>query len=147
MKRAILAATLALPFLCPTSLATTEQPMRIVIETISHNLQRYDTVGDYWIAPDGSLHIVVSKMQDSRYDSLVMVHELVEALLCVHRGITMKQIDDFDMGPGKNLDEPGDSPKAPYHKEHVFATKVEKMLAKQLDVNWEAYNKAIDELP
>jgi hypothetical protein len=33
--------------------------MRIVIETIDHSKQRYPTVGDWQVKPDG-LHITVS---------------------------------------------------------------------------------------
>ena len=42
--------------------------------------------------------------------------------------------------------EPGDSPDAPYHKEHVFATKIERLLAKEFDVDWREYEAAINSL-
>jgi hypothetical protein len=37
-------------------------------------------------------------------------------------------------------------PHAPYHKEHVFATEIEKMIAKKLKVNWSMYGKKINDL-
>jgi hypothetical protein len=42
--------------------------------------------------------------------------------------------------------EPGDHPGAPYHAEHMFASKVEEMLAKQLGVDWLEYERAIEAL-
>jgi hypothetical protein len=41
-----------------------EAPLKIVVETIEHSKQRYPTVGDWQLRPDG-LHIYVSKMSDS----------------------------------------------------------------------------------
>jgi hypothetical protein len=42
--------------------------------------------------------------------------------------------------------EPGDHPGAPYHREHVFATRIERLLAEELGVDWNAYSAAIEAL-
>jgi hypothetical protein len=76
--------------------------------------------------------ITVSRMPDERYEFLVGLHELIEAYLCKTRGISEASVTAFDTGVGANLDEPGDDPRAPYHNEHVFATKVERMMAAEL---------------
>ena len=47
--------------------------------------------------------------------------------------------------PG-NVDEPGDDPKAPYRKQHLIATGVEKLMAAELGVDWKAYDKKVNEL-
>jgi hypothetical protein len=118
------------------------RPLRIVIETVDH--QRYPTAGDWQLKPDG-LHIFVSRMSDQRYEFLVGMHEVIEAYLCKQAGVTQAAVDRFDQAyehrrkPGDSS-EPGDDPKAPYHLAHVFATKVERMLADQLDVNWSTYD-------
>jgi hypothetical protein len=52
--------------------------MHVVIETIDHLKQRYPTVGDWQLKPDG-LHITVSKMSDSRYEFLIGMLEVIEA--------------------------------------------------------------------
>lgn len=125
--------------------------MKITIETIPHDLQRYETVGDWKFNKKGDLTISVSQMGDFHYEMLVAVHELIEVLLCQDRGIEQETVDAFDIAfeearkPG-NLDEPGDSKKAPYHKEHVFATVVEKLLSKEFKVKWKDYEKTINEL-
>jgi hypothetical protein len=42
--------------------------------------------------------------------------------------------------------EPGDDPAAPYHLQHQFATKIERQVARQLGVDWKAYEAAINSL-
>ena len=125
--------------------------MKIVIETIPHKNHRYPTVGD-WYWKKGVLHIKVSKMSNWKYEVLVAVHELVEVMLCKDRGITTAEVDAFDIAfekarkPG-NEDEPGDSPKAPYRKEHFFATNLEALFSAELKVDWAKYEKEINSLP
>ncbi len=122
--------------------------MRVVIETIPHGSQRYETVGDWWFDPDGTLQIRTSDMGNEDYEILVALHELVEVLLCKKRGITDEVVSAFDVAfeaarVEGNEDEPGDDPAAPYRKEHLFATGVEKLLAAELGVDWKTYDKAV----
>ena len=76
------------------------------------------------------------------------MHEAIEAYLCKQAGISQVAVDRFDQAyerrrkPGDDS-EPGDDPKAPYHFAHVFATKVEHMLADQLGVSWSAYDREV----
>lgn len=98
------------------------------------------------------LQIRVSDMGNEDYESLVALHELVEVLLCQKRGITTEEVDAFDKAfeaarPDGNNDEPGDDPKAPYKKEHFFATNIEKLMSAELGVDWTAYEAAINRLP
>ena len=87
-------------------------------------------------------------MSDQRYEFLVGMHEAVEAYLCKQAGISEAAVDRFDQAykrrrkPGDDS-EPGADPTAPYHKEHMFATKVERMLADQLRVSWGAYDREV----
>lgn len=132
-----------------------EKPMRIVIDTLPPVQQRYDTVGDYQFEyKDGvpQIHITVSQMGNQQYEFLVALHELVEAELVLRRDIPQKAIDDFDMAyeaARKDGDdsEPGDDPKAPYHKEHLFATAIERLMAGELGVDWTAYDAAVEAMP
>ena len=119
--------------------------MNITIKTIPHKEQRYDTVGDWQFTEAGDLAITVSAMGDWRYEALVAFHELAEAVLCKARGITAEQVDAFDKWHAGNIDlgEPGDHPDAPYHKEHFFATTVERMLAAEFGFDWHTYDEAV----
>jgi hypothetical protein len=123
--------------------------MIITIADIPHDQQRYETVGDWQWNDKGNLLITISNMNDWKYNFLVAFHEQIEVMLCKAKGISQESVDNFDMeyearrSPEDTTSEPGDSELAPYHNEHVFATKLEQEMAKDLGVNWEEYEKAI----
>ncbi len=123
-----------------------------LIFTIPHKLQAYPTVGNWQFTKDGVIVIFVSELSDWRHEMLVAIHELVEATLCKNRGITEAQVDAFDMAYEKNRtngdnSEPGDNPYAPYHKEHFFATNIERLMAGELGVGWSEYETRLNALP
>lgn len=125
--------------------------LNIKIITIDHKDQRYETVGDWVWSSTGNLTIFVSNMGDWRKEFLVAIHELIEVFLCRERGITQEQVDSFDMQFEAtreigNTDEPGDSVLAPYHKEHFFATTLERAICQELGVDWFDYEKIINSL-
>ena|ERR1700678_1739107 len=125
--------------------------MKIIIETIPHDSQKYETVGNYWKDPDGTQHIVVSDMGNDDYAFLVGLHELVEAKLCEKRGITDDAITAFDEAfeakRGEDDEsEPGDEPDAPYAKEHCTATAVERLMCAELGLSWKEYEAAVNSL-
>ena len=72
-------------------------PLRMHIETIPHQIQRYPTVGDYWLDETGVEQIRVSEMMDWRYEVLVAVHEIVEMALTRQRNIAEEAITEFDI--------------------------------------------------
>ena len=117
--------------------------LNIEIKTIPHNEQRFSTTGDYF-RDGGRLRFRISELGNRKYEFLVAVHEVVERILCEARGITDREIDRFDMASDAN--EPGDDPSAPYHQEHVFASRIERMLARELHVDWDDYESAIEQL-
>ncbi len=103
---------------------------------------RYATRGDWWWQGD-TLEIRISReeqRQNPLYPFLLLVHEMVEALLCRLSGITTEEVDALDMNYGGD-GEPGDDPRAPYRWEHATAELVERVLAKRLSVNWQDYLK------
>lgn len=125
---------------------------RVVIETIDHKAQRYDTVGD-WLYDDasGTVTVYVSDMGDWRMNMCCGVHEVIETLLCVQRGVSEESVSAFDVqfeqerqaGKHGPDDEPGEAADAPYRKEHAVADVVERLLALELDLPWVAYNDAL----
>lgn len=144
---------------------------RAHIETIAHKDQRYSTCGDWQVWGYGqvrlgsgltptprrtgvTMHILVSEMPDWRYMTLVAVHELAEAILCHHRGVTDEEVTAFDrlfeaereQGAHDEHAEPGDDERCPCRKEHQFATKIERMLADELGVDWAAYEAVVEAL-
>lgn len=102
---------------------------------------RYDTEGD-WTVEDGALLIDVSANMPRREQILIAIHELVEAFVCTERGVTQADVDKFDIGY-HGAGEPGDSPDAPYRREHRFAALIDHLIAHELgmqdygSVTWE----------
>ena len=128
--------------------------MKILIQTIPHSCQRYDTIGDWQfittgkfpgLTPEPGLAVHLSEMSDERYEFLVALHEMVEAYLCKHAGISSKEVDAWDMlyqGEG----EPGDALGCPYNRQHRVASAIEELVALHLDIDWKAYEKEVEDL-
>ena len=117
----------------------------ITISTVPQEQQRYDTAGDYFT--DEPLHVTirVSDLKNPRYEFLIALHEMVEMFLCHNRGIGEDMVDKFDFA-FKGAGEPGDDPNSPYFREHQFATVIERMMAHELGVDWQSYNKRLEEV-
>jgi hypothetical protein len=128
--------------------------MRIIIETIPHERQRYETVGDYQYMPDGTLYITVSDMGNTFYEKLVAIHELIEQTLTEHRGLNEPDITDFDLyyekrraqGLVDENSEPGFDNNSPYLREHTLATSVEMQMVALAGESWNDYDKKVNEL-
>ncbi len=117
----------------------------INIKFIPHAEQRYVTVGDYWKDYNGNLQIRVSCLDNEDMENLIAVHELNEALLVYKRGISEEEITKFDIDfdEANREGEPGDALDSPYRKEHFFATLAERLLCRELEVNWTEYDNTI----
>jgi len=129
--------------------------LNVRIKTIPHHFQEYDTVGNYWRDVDEGgaevLEIRVSRMRDRRHEFLVALHEFIEAFLCDWRRIPFGKITRFDIDyeSSRRKDEPaepGASPRAPYRREHQFAERVERSVARELGVDWTRYDRAVGRL-
>ncbi|MDO8557292.1 MAG: hypothetical protein Q7R98_02400 [Candidatus Jorgensenbacteria bacterium] len=124
--------------------------MKIAVKTIPHKSQRYETPGDWWWK-NNDLEIRVSRMDNWKYESLIAIHEIVEAVACKTHGIKQKRVEKFDIAYEKNrkegdMSEPGDEPNAPYNFEHGLATGVERIIAVFLKVKWKDYDKKVNGL-
>jgi hypothetical protein len=107
---------------------------------------RYRTVGDWFLnVPRDYLVIQVTDTGNWKYNVLVAVHELIEAILCLHDGVTEKQVNKFDL-EHQDDDDPGTHPKAPYHKQHLIAMGIEMTLAALLGVKWRVYEETLDRI-
>lgn len=132
--------------------------MRTIVEmrAIAHSDQRYDTWGDWEFDASDKLTITMSELPKPnwRYDYLGAIHELLEAALCRHQGITQADVDAFDIDYEKRrmagqtqaacgckiTDDPGGDIHAPYRLAHAYALSVEYGLARLLDVDPAAYD-------
>lgn len=109
--------------------------MKLVeVKVVPAKEQRYPTVGDWWYDGNGTLQIRVShELGNPSAIEAVALHEQIEAFRCTALGITEKAVTDFDLlyvqeralGKHTEDDEPGDDPRAPYQRQHFFATNLE----------------------
>lgn len=114
--------------------------MKTVIQSVQKEEHRYDTDGDYFVQ-DGVLNIRVTKQKDWRHEFLIALHELIEEATTRNLGIKEEDIMAFDTGPlGGKSDDPGAMMEAPYHKQHVFAENIERLVAGELGIDWVEYN-------
>lgn len=125
--------------------------MKIHMKTIPHENHRYPTVGDWFIHKNGAITIDVSDMKNEDYAFLVAIHEAIEVWLCRKRGVSEEAVNAFDIAYEKNrpegdVSEPGDHPDAPYQREHIFATKIERLLAAELGIDWGHYDFTVNSL-
>ena len=127
----------------------------IHIETVAHSKQRYPTVGDWILNKDGSITIRVSQMKNWRYEFAVALHEAIEVLECIDKGITQEQVDKFDWefeilrGSFPKIlgnIEPGNMETAPYFKQHKMATNVEQRYIYESNILWKDYDDYINNL-
>jgi hypothetical protein len=117
------------------------------IRFVDQNGHRYPTVGDWFFDDEGVLTIPATRYEDLRMSLAVAFHEFIEATLCITEGISPEQVDAFDMGQGMDYDEPGRHPSAPYHRQHMFALAMERKYTQALGLDWEAYNKLVQDKP
>src|SRR5208282_6481518 len=112
----------------------------IHIDTIENSSQRYKTWEDWEIpSPGEKLTVSVSRVGNWRYEYLAGIHGLLEAVVCLHQGITQADVDAFDVAYEHRrmagevhaacgcviTDDPGSDVHAPYRLAHVYAESVE----------------------
>jgi|ERR1044071_1627060 hypothetical protein len=123
--------------------------MDIHIKVIPESEMRAGVSGADWFFDDkGDLQVRVSPMRDSRYETLLAIHECVEAIMAHHNGVTVKAVDEFDQKyyetHADDLDA-GDEADAPYRHEHCLATAIERILCAELGVVWSEYDRELAE--
>jgi hypothetical protein len=102
-----------------------------VVKTINKKDHRYDTTGDWWFEPDGTLIVVITESGDFYGEFLIAIHEIIEAVLCKAAKIPSELVTSFDIA-NQLLEEPGESPSAPYHHEHIVAIGIEDILFREI---------------
>jgi hypothetical protein len=133
--------------------------LKINIRTKPIRKFRTKDVGDYYwiISPvpeENVLKIVIAEMENPDYEFLVALHEFIESYLLIRRKANFEEIEKWENQFLKEKEEgrrpqnavAGEQKDCPYRKEHTFATKVEKIVAKHLKVNWRQYDKYLDNL-
>jgi Mn-dependent DtxR family transcriptional regulator len=106
---------------------------------------RYPSAGDWYCADDNELLIDVVNLGNRKYEQLIAVHELIEAILCEHHGISPEVVDEWDK-THQDISEPGLYPGCPYRAEHNIANYLEQFLGAQIGVNFTEVDEAIERM-
>jgi hypothetical protein len=117
----------------------------VELKIIPHRTQRYDTLGDWTYSTNGTLCIYASETNVAAYNWALLLHELVEAWLCRQNGITVEEVDAWDLNWSSD-GEPGDHPQCPYHRPHQAATVIERLFLWMTGYDWEGYEAALDKV-
>jgi hypothetical protein len=123
--------------------------MNITIKTVPPQDMRPEVDGaDWYLDANGDLQVRVCPMSDPRMEMALALHEAFEAVLCLHAGITVDEVDKFDQAydlahPDDNDIEAGDDPACPYQVEHSLATAVERIYTAYTNLNWFEYDSEL----
>jgi hypothetical protein len=110
------------------------------------------TGADWWLDSDGNLQVRVERLATYGRTMSLMVHEIVEAVLAKMHGVTVEQVDKFDLkfeseNPENKGIEAGDAPSCPYGREHMAATACERIVAMECGVgscdSWSEYDQEL----
>jgi hypothetical protein len=130
----------------------TDEPLDVILRTISHRDQRYETCGDweakFFPGVANDYRISVSDTGKWQYSAALMLHEFVEAMLCRAAGISQETVDSWDRLciRDEKDGEPGEDPACPYYNQHRQATELEFAFLQMLGVDWLEYEHALTAL-
>jgi hypothetical protein len=120
----------------------------INIKFIPQSEQRFNDVqqiGDYW-ETETSIEFRATLLGNPAHSMAIALHELIEKFRNDQLGIKDEDVDAFDSGPGADLDDPGLSPDAPYHKTHMEADAIERAFIIFSGNDWAEYEEAVEKL-
>jgi hypothetical protein len=116
----------------------------INIHFIPKEEMRYDTVGDYW-ETDDSIEFRIALMDNPLHSAAILLHEIAEYFDVKRRGISIEEIDQFDISHPE-LDDPGWSSEAPYNASHQLGDLVERAFILGVGERWTDYDEKVMQL-
>lgn len=117
------------------------KPIRI--EFVDQKDQNYNTVGDYGETDDEVWFKITKFPGKPAYSIAVLLHEIAEFYRNQQVGISIADVDAFDYGHPE-LDDPGLSKDAPYHKTHMESDILERQFILFSEEDWVDYEAACD---
>jgi hypothetical protein len=123
--------------------------MKITLEVIPHAQQRLpESLGGDWQWEGDDLIVRVSDTGDWRMNFLFARHEMDEAILCKHVGITTEMVDadELKATPEDDPDSFSGYPGSCYQQQHNDALSMEWMMSRLLNIDWVEYGKKVETL-
>lgn len=117
----------------------------ITLSSVPPSYAAYPTVGD-WRHRHFHDEITCADIGgDPRSVLLVQCHELFEMILSDLAGVKEEDVTAFDIAHPE-LDEPGDSPDAPYHAAHMAAMDLERRLCEYMNLPWHQHEQNVAQI-
>jgi hypothetical protein len=110
------------------------------------DVMRYETPSDYFEEGRGrnTKEVISVYSKIAKKDRIFLaVHELIERILIHYWGLTVFDIDRFDMKKGGRYYEGMYGEDKRYKKAHKVATAIEKSLVEAMGEDWKKYNKRV----
>jgi hypothetical protein len=101
-------------------------------------------IGDYW-ETSTSIEFRITRLDNPAHSMAVLLHELHEKFRNDQLGVPDADVDEFDI-THPELDDPGLSSAAPYHKAHMEADALERLFIILTGNEWNEYENAVNAL-
>jgi hypothetical protein len=126
---------------------------KIEINFIPHKEHKFTTIG-HWAVENEILKIWISEEICWQNKAAVLFHELIEVFICISKGITTAECDEFDELFEKEYEngiwsksiEAGFDKRCPYRIGHIWGSRFERIVIFLLGASWKDCNKECDEL-
>lgn len=128
------------------------KPIQFAALTLPHKqLPDYPDIGSWKVNADGSPAFVgAADTGDDISNCAILIHEIVEAMLCWIHGVKEEDVSEFDQMWFKEDhgidDEPGYDPRAPYRDWHMVAERVERCFIEQAGMLWKEHQQNCNRL-
>jgi hypothetical protein len=116
----------------------------ILIKIVDKSEQRPFALWDDYRTLGDTIYLKITDMGNDNYTKALMFHGLWEKLRNDDLGISDDSVDAFDIA-NPELDEPGDSLEAPYHRPHVEAGLFERLVIQITGEDYTVYDEAYKE--
>ena len=122
------------------------KPLQFACFTLPwEQLRSYPDIGDWMVNEDNSPALIcAADTGDDISNAGILLHEIIEALLCWVHGVKEEDVTEFDQnffvrqanGEIAQDKAPGDDPSAPYHTWHLVAERFEREFIVQAGMMW-----------
>jgi len=124
----------------------TKKPIQFFAATLPwKQLPDYPDIGSWKVNADNSPAVIsCADTGDDVSNCGILIHEIVESVLCWVHGVKEEDVSSFDQqwfkeqkeGKHHEDDEPGYSTEAPYHLWHLVAERVERCFIENAGMMW-----------
>lgn len=113
------------------------------VDFVAPEKMRYPTFDDY--VEDGDvLRVTIADTGNPQSNAAVLVHALVEYFVAARSGVTVEEIDNWDMTHTES-EEPGEIWECPYRQAHHTAMNAERQFLRALGVPWAAHDWTLEQ--